>query len=448
LNDQNRQIGLIGLGVMGRNLAMNLRDHGTAVHCWDPWAKARDWQAENINIHDALAGMVDALSAPRMIIVLVKAGEPVDAAVEQLRLLLKPDDAIIDCGNSHFGNTQRRSEALSPSGLHFAGIGVSGGAEGARHGPAMMAGCDETVWQRLRLLFEPIAARTADGEPCVGWYGTDGAGHFVKMVHNGVEYAVMQAISETCHALHFGGGLPHDQISDLLAGTDQGYLVEITREILTTTDADDGLPLIDRIGDDAGQKGTGGWCVEASMQLGAPVPVIAEAVAQRQLSSGASRGRDRPVPKGLPVEAFGMVGPALDAATAVALQQGFGLAQAASAEHDWQITAAGMAAAWRAGSILRMPVLDDILRGKDDLDPLLEMIDRGLPALRAFTVAAQQARQPVPVLASALAWADARDLGVLPTRMVQAQRDRFGDHGFRRTDRPGTHHGPWNRTGA
>lgn len=440
-------IGLIGLGVMGRNLALNLRDHGTSVQCWDPWAEARSWQAEGIGVHETVSGLIESLPTPRMIIVLVKAGGPVDDVIDLLRPDLGPDDAIIDCGNSHYNDTQRRAVTLSGSGLRFAGVGVSGGAEGARHGPAMMAGCDEAVWQRLRPLLAPIAATAADGSPCLEWYGPDAAGHFVKMIHNGIEYAAMQAIAEVCHALHFGGGLPHLQIADLLAGSDQGYLVEITRQILNTLDTD-GLPLIDRIADDAGQKGTGGWCVEAALQIGVPVPAIAEAVAQRQLSAGPSRGPDRPVPNGLPVEAFGMTGPAIDAATAVALQQGFGLARAASDVHGWQIDIPRMAAAWRAGSILSMPVLADLVEPDMIADPLLEMIDRGLPALRAFTIAAQQARQPVPVLASSLAWADARDLAVLPTRMVQAQRDRFGDHGFRRTDRPGTHHGPWNRTGA
>lgn len=446
MNGGPGHVGLIGLGVMGRNLALNLRDNGTSVQCWDPWEAARDWTAESVGVHQTLASMVDALPAPRLIIVLVKAGAPVDEAISLLKPLLGTDDAIIDCGNSRYTDTQRRAAALSGSGLRFAGIGISGGAEGARHGPAMMAGCDETVWERLRPLLQPIAARAGE-EPCLEWYGSDGAGHFVKMVHNGIEYAVMQAIAEVCHALHFGGGLPHGQVADLLAGADQGYLVEITREILVTP-GDDGVPLIDRIADDAGQKGTGGWCIEASMQLGAPVPVIAEAVAQRQLSSSLARGQQRPVGAGLPAAVFGMAGPAIDAATAVALQQGIGLALVASAEHGWRIGPATMARAWRAGSILRMPALADLTGKVASHDPLPEMIVRGLPGLRAFVIAAQQARQPVPVLASALAWADSRDLAVLPTRMVQAQRDRFGDHGFRRTDRAGDHHGPWNRTGA
>jgi len=439
-------IGLIGLGTMGRNLALNLRDQGTAVQCWDPWEDARSWTADGVAVHQAVDTLVAALPAPRLVILLVKAGEPVDEAMNLLRPALQPGDAIIDCGNSHSADTQRRAAELSDDGLHFAGIGVSGGAEGARHGPAMMAGCDETVWERLRPLLEPVAA-SVEGRPCLEWFGRDGAGHFVKMVHNGIEYAVMQAIAEVCHALHFGGSLPHAQIADLLAGADQGYLVEITREILTTPD-EDGAPLIARIGDDAGQKGTGTWCVEASLNLGAPVPAIAEAVAQRQLSSGPARGAAAPVPAGLSVEVFGMAGPAIDAATAAALQQGIGLAAVASAVHDWRVTPGAMAAAWRAGSILRMPVLSELMSTAAEADPLVEMIDRGLPALRAFTIAAQKARQPVPVLASALAWTDAQDLSVLPTRMVQAQRDRFGDHGFRRTDRDGTHHGPWNRTGA
>jgi 6-phosphogluconate dehydrogenase len=446
LSEPAGHIGLIGLGVMGRNLALNLRDHGTSVHCWDPWEDARTWQAEAVTVHDSAADLVAALPAPRLIIVLVKAGAPVDEAITVLQPLLDRDDAIIDCGNSRYTDTERRAADLSGSGLRFAGVGVSGGAEGARHGPAMMAGCDAAVWDRLEPLLTPIAAH-ADGSPCLEWYGPGGAGHFVKMIHNGIEYAVMQAISEVCHALNFGGGLPHGQIADLLAGADQGYLVEITREILTTADTD-GAPLIDRIGDDAGQKGTGGWCVEASMQLGFPVPAIAEAIAQRQLSSGPSRGHTTPVSGGLSASAFGMVGPAIDAATAVALQQGMAMALAASVEYGWQIGAAGMASAWQAGSILRMPVLADMVRADDHTDPIADMIDRGLPALRTFTIAAQQARQPVPVLASALAWTDSQGLAVLPTRMVQAQRDRFGDHGFRRTDRPGDHHGPWNRTGA
>jgi len=441
---------LIGLGVMGRNLALNMRERGIAVTAWDPWPEARQWRAEGISVVEQVNEAVAALAAPRLILLLVKAGEPVDDMIDLLRPYLSPGDVIVDLGNSRYSDTEARAARLSGEGLRFAGVGISGGAEGARHGPAMMAGCPDEVWSQLGAVLKPIAAQ-AGAETCAEWFGPGGAGHFVKMVHNGIEYAVMQAIAEVCHALHFGGGLPHTQIADLLAGADQGYLVEITREILTTADPEEGGPILDVIGDAAGQKGTGGWCVEAALDLDVAVPAIAEAVSARQFSSAPEPRQKPPRRTGLPVSAFGFAGPAIDAATAVALAQGFGLALRASAAHGWDIDTSRMAAAWRAGSILRMPVQERLAASVENAAlpaALLEMLEAGLPGLRALAIAAQQARQPVPVLASCLAWTDSLDRAVLPTRMVQAQRDRFGDHGFARTDREGVHHGPWNRTGA
>lgn len=441
---------LIGLGVMGRNLALNMRERGIAVTAWDPWPEARQWRAEGISVVEQVNEAVAALAAPRLILLLVKAGEPVDEMIDLLRPELSPGDLVVDLGNSRYTDTEARTARLTAEGLHFAGVGISGGAEGARHGPAMMAGCPEDVWSRLGAVLKPIAARTGEAT-CAEWFGPGGAGHFVKMVHNGIEYAVMQAIAEICHALQFGSGLSHIEIASLLAGADQGYLVEITREILNTADPETGGPILDVIADAAGQKGTGGWCVEAALELGVAVPAIAEAVAARQFSSAPELRTQPPRRSGLPVSAYGFAGPAIDAATAVALAQGFGLALRASEAHGWNIEVRNMAAAWRAGSILRMPVQERLAVSTENAalpSALLEMLAAGLPALRAFVIAAQQARQPVPVLASCLAWADSLDRAVLPTRMVQAQRDRFGDHGFERTDRGGVHHGPWNRTGA
>ncbi|WP_417518614.1 NADP-dependent phosphogluconate dehydrogenase [Minwuia sp.] len=451
MNPVQNHIGLVGLGVMGRNLALNLRDHGMAVTAWDPWAEARSWQADRIVVTDGIAALVSALPRPRTIMLMVKAGAPVDEAIDLLRPLLDDGDIIVDGGNSRFSDTERRQESLSVARIRFAGLGVSGGAEGARSGPAMMLGCDDAAWRSLRPILGPVAAQ-AEGTACLERFGPGGAGHFVKMVHNGIEYAVMQAIAEVWHALRFAGNSGHRDSANALKTAEQGYLVEITREILETADAETGVPLIDIVSDRAGHKGTGGWCLEAALDLGVPVPAIAAAMAMRQLSS-MPHPRDRS-----PAARIGSTadllhraaGSAIDAATAIALAQGFSLALTAAGRYGWDISIERMARSWRAGSILRMPVLDRLTGGVSDpradfLPPALRrMMERNLPGLREFTGAAIAAAAPAPVLGASLAWADSFQLTVLPTAMIQAQRDRFGAHGFGRTDRPGIHHGPWH----
>lgn len=450
----SKHIGLIGLGVMGRNLALNLRDKGVGVTAWDPWPEAQDWRADGIRVADSLDDFVKALPAPRLIWLMVKAGEPVDDMIALLKPLLAAGDSIIDGGNSHFSDTERRARSLELQGFAYLGLGVSGGAEGARHGPAMMAGGTVSAWKQAEPLLRAVVAQP-DGRPCLEWFGAGGAGHYAKMIHNGVEYAVMQAIAEVCHALHYGDGLSWPEAADALADARQGYLVEITREILYTVDPLGDGALIDRIHDAAGQKGTGSWCVSDALELGMPVPAIAEAVAARQLSSLPLTRKRSPLRPSRPGDAMMcFAAGAVDAATAMALSQGFALALEASRQRGWCITVPAMARSWRAGSILRMPVMAEL----ETLSPseefgdgptmLNRMRDGGADDLRAFAVAALATHQPVPVLATSAAWLNSLGLHSLPTAIIQAQRDRFGDHGFRRTDREGTFHGPWNETGA
>ncbi|WP_416899991.1 MAG: NAD(P)-binding domain-containing protein [Minwuia sp.] len=439
------QIGLVGLGVMGRNLALNFRDRGIEPVVWDPWAEARASAAGALRVVETPAELAGALQGPRVLLMLVKAGAPVDDAIAVLQPVLSAGEILIDAGNSRYQDTERRASALAEAGLHHVGLGVSGGAEGARHGPAMMAGCEAGIWPAVEPLLSAVAARAGD-RPCLERFGTGGAGHFVKMVHNGIEYAAMQALAEICHALQVGANMPVSRIAEQLGEARPGYLVGITREILTTRDPLGDGPLLDVIDDRAGQKGTGAWCVEASLDLGVAIPSISEAVAQRQLSSGPGARTAAPKRGGLDPAALALASGAADATAAIAVAQGLELAKAAAAVHGWAITPDGLARAWQAGSILRMPLLDELAGG--DGEAVDRAIQRNLGSLRSFTAASMLAAQPVAVLASSVTWVDTRRLSPLPTRMVQAQRDRFGDHGFGRTDRDGVHHGPWRLDGA
>jgi 6-phosphogluconate dehydrogenase len=457
------KVGIIGLGVMGRNLALNARDGGCQVVATDSWETARNWTAPGIEVVSDHAALASALPAPRVVLLMVKAGDQVDAEIAGLVPHLAAGEIVIDGGNSHYRDTERRAQDLERRGIGYIGLGVSGGAEGARRGASLMAGGSESAWRAARRFLATLAAEAGDGEPTLSRFGDGGAGHFVKMVHNGVEYAIMQAIAE-CHGLLTGiGGLDPGDVADLLerwnaGGRAAGFLLEITAEIARTRDPlADGF-LLAHVSDVAGQKGTGAWSVEAGLAYGVPVPSIMEAVSARQIS-GQSRARevvgraigDRPRPDRTDNFSTDMED-ALVATMIVSLSQGLRLYATAADQHGWKSDLPDVLRVWRAGSILRMCLLDEIadrLEGRPDTSDPLSVGDIAgdvtamLPAWRRSVGAAVAAGFPAPVLSTSLAYVEALGTGVLPTALVQAQRDRFGAHGFARTDCDGTHHGPW-----
>jgi 6-phosphogluconate dehydrogenase len=457
------ELGIVGLGVMGRNLALNARDAGIGVVATDSWETARDWSAPGIAIVEDAAALAAALSPPRVVLLMVKAGAKVDVEIAGLMQHLAAGDIVIDGGNSHYRNTEWRAKDLEGRGIGYLGLGVSGGAEGARHGAAMMAGGSEAAWEASRDLLLPLAAKAGDGAPTLWRFGDGGAGHFVKMAHNGIEYAIMQAIAE-CHGLLTGvGGLAPEAVAELLGhwnaqGRAGGFLLEITAEIAATRDPLAGGYLLDHVSDAAGQKGTGTWAVQAGLDYGVPLPSIMEAVSARQIS-GLGAARDamraaadrRPLPD-CPANLAPDLEAALVATMTVSLCQGLQLYAAAAAQHGWRRDLPDVLRVWRAGSILRMSLLDEIIGQLDGqgetADPLAAAgvaadVVAALPAWRRVVGAAVAAGFPVSVLAISLAYVEALGTAALPTAMIQAQRDRFGAHGFARTDRDGTHHGPW-----
>ncbi|MBI1774428.1 MAG: NADP-dependent phosphogluconate dehydrogenase [Proteobacteria bacterium] len=461
-----RAIGLIGLGVMGRNLALNLAGHGIAVHAYDLDEAARTGLAglESIRLSRSPAALLAGLERPRAILVMVNAGAATDRAIESLEPGLSAGDILADGGNAHYTDTIGRARALGKSGVRFLGLGVSGGAEGARLGPALMAGGDAGAFRELEPILDAIAAK-AGGRACLGYFGGDGAGHFVKMVHNAIEYAVMAAIAEAWFALRHLAGLAHGEAAEAIAGWNRGeaqsYLLEITADVLGRIDGASGQPLVEMVLDRAEQKGTGAWAVEASLALGVAAPSLAEAVFARTLSSAKEERVAAELRLGSPLhvdpsqrDALRRQLPrALFAATLACYAQGFQLLAAGSSQHGWNIDPAAVAEVWRGGCILRAALLDPIaaaFRGAPGLANL--MLDSALAAAmaereadwRAMVAAALVGGAPVPVLASALAYAQGYRTKRGAAALIQAQRDRFGGHGFQRIDRPGNHHGPWS----
>jgi 6-phosphogluconate dehydrogenase len=456
-------IGLIGLGVMGRNLALNLRDrgHGVAVH--DTTAAALDALAAEAGIVTCRdpAQLVDALTTPRIVLLMVPAGRAVDDAIDRLASHLQPGDIVIDGGNSHFLDTRRREAALAARGLRFLGIGISGGEAGARDGPAIMVGGDAAAYVAVQPILESIAAR-AGGRPCCAHFGADGAGHFVKMLHNGIEYADMQLIAETVFLLRHRRGLSLDAIADLFASWNDGplgsFLVEITATVLRHRDRETGRPLVDLILDRAGQKGTGQWASVAALELGVPAPTIIEAVAARALSAlqpervaaaAATPGAAAATGEPPSVEAYR---DALLGAKVSAYAQGFAVLAAAREHYGWALELGATARVWQGGCIIRARLLADIeiafaqppapvnlLR----VPALTDRIADALPGWRRVVADGIAAGLPLPALSSALAYCDAYRTGRLWADVIQAQRDYFGAHGFQRIDRPGTFHVDW-----
>ena len=461
-------IGVIGLAVMGRNLVLNLSDHGNPVAVYNrTWERTRDFlvgEAAGRDIHGCptLAELVAALRHPRVVLLMVKAGAGVDAVIDQLLPLLAPGDVIIDGGNSHYADSARRHARLQAAGLRFVGLGVSGGEEGARHGPSLMPGGDPAAWPLIRGLLQPIAAQV-EGQPCCQWVGEGGAGHYVKMVHNGIEYGDMQLIAEAYDLLGQGLGLDAGQLAATFARWNQGvlesYLIEITAAILAVRDAD-GTPRVERIRDSAGQKGTGQWTAVDALELGVPLTLIGEAVNARYLSA-LKEERERaavvfpasPTGTAAPagtIPAAGTTGvadvhDALYAAKLVSYAQGFMLLRAASQRFGWNLAYGDIALLWRGGCIIRSRFLGDIKRAFErnpDLENLLlddffaAAIRRAEPGWRRAVALGIQQGIPLPACSAALAFFDGYRRARLPANLLQAQRDYFGAHTYGRVDAP------------
>ena len=458
------QIGVFGLGTMGSALALNMAEKGIAVAVANRSAEAvpafiaeAGPLAANMSGHDGLAALIAALPRPRLLLAMIPSTAPMDSLLDAAIPLLAPGDTVIDAGNADFHDTRRRTARLDAAGMHFVGMGVSGGEEGARHGPSIMVGGADDSWQRLRPILERIAARH-QGQPCVAHMGPDGAGHFVKTVHNGIEYADMQMIAEVYDLLRHGAGwLPH-RVGEQFAAWNDGalasYLFEITGTILQTDDPQTGKPVVDTIVDAAGQKGTGRWTAIEAVRLGQSARMIEGAVAARAWSAerdlrtaaAAAFGFDR-----WPVEPEALE-QALLAARVLEYAQGFRILAAASAEFGWGLEPKTIARIWRAGCIIRARLLDDIAdafaagppQGELLLAPaFVPVLEAGIPALRALVAQAISAGFPVPVLASGLAWYDTMRQPRGTAALIQAQRDFFGRHGFARIGADGVQHGPW-----
>jgi 6-phosphogluconate dehydrogenase len=462
------QIGVTGLGVMGRNLARNFARHGYTVALHNrTTARTTDMVREfghegNFVAAETAQAFVDALERPRRLVIMVNAGPATDAVIDEFAPLLEPGDMIIDGGNAHFLDTRRREAALKGRGLHFVGMGVSGGEEGALNGPSIMPGGSVESYRALGPMLETISAHV-DGTPCCTHVGPDGAGHFVKMVHNGIEYADMQLIAEAYDLLRHGAGLEPAQVADTFRSWNSGrlnsYLIEITAEVLAHTDKTTGRPFVDIVLDQAEQKGTGRWTVQDALDLGTPVSGIAEAVFARSLSGhadlrAAARGLAGPERNAIADTASfaGKVERALYASKVVSYAQGWNMMDAGSREYDWNIDLGKMAVIWRGGCIIRAAFLDRI-RGayaaNPDLPTLLadgefsKELAEAQDSWRDVVATAVRLGIPAPGFSAALAYYDALRAQRLPAALIQGLRDYFGAHTYRRVDREGVFHTLW-----
>jgi len=470
-------IGLIGLAVMGQNLILNMNDKGFTVAAFNRTvSKVDDFLNDAAKGRDTIIGchsleeFVAALKKPRRVMLMVKAGPAVDSFIEKLIPLLEGGDIIIDGGNSNFHDTIRRTQYLEGKGLLYIGTGVSGGEEGARHGPSIMPGGSPDAWTHVKDIFQAIAAKAGDGEPCCDWVGEGGAGHFVKMVHNGIEYGDMQLICEA-YSLMQAIGMTPPEMSEVFARWNEGelnsYLIEITRDILAYTDPETGRPMVDVILDTAGQKGTGKWTVITACELGMPVTLIGEAVFARCLSalkeervaaSEKLRGPKRAF-RGQKEKFIEDIRQALYASKICSYAQGFQMMRAAAAEYGWVLNYGGVAAMWRGGCIIRSQFLgritDAFRRRKEVVNLLLvpyfrSAVRKAQGAWRRVVTQAVRLGIPVPAFSTALAYYDGYRSARLPANLLQAQRDYFGAHTYERTDKPRGEffHTNWTGTGG
>ena len=469
-NNASAQVGVTGLAVMGRNLARNLARHGYRVALHNRTAeRTRSLVAEHgtegtFVPSESVEGFVASLKRPRAMIIMVKAGKPTDAVIGELVPLLDEGDIVIDCGNAHYADTRRRERDLRARGLHFVGSGVSGGEEGALNGPSIMPGGSAESYRTLGPMFESIAAQV-DGTPCCVHVGPDGAGHFVKMVHNGIEYADMQLIAEAYDLLRAGTGAGPAELADVFRTWNEGdlesFLIEITADVLGHADAETGLPFADIVLDQAEQKGTGRWTVQSALDLGIPITGIAEATFARSLSGhAAQRAAARrtftsdlnPWQVDDRASFIEDVRKALYASKVVAYAQGFDHIQAGSDEYGWSIDRGAMATIWRGGCIIRARFLDRIREAYDedpDLPSLLvapyfaRAVSEGVDSWRRVVADAARAGVPSPAFSSSLAYYDGLRRDRLPAALIQGLRDNFGAHTYRRVDRDGSFHTLW-----
>lgn len=455
------EIGVIGLAVMGQNLILNMDDHGITVAAYnrskdkvDTFVAGPAKGRKIIGVH-TLSELVKVLKVPRRIMLMVRAGEAVDNLIAQLIPLLDAGDILIDGGNANFTDSERRSEMLGRRGLHFIGAGVSGGEEGARHGPSIMPGGSLSAWPEVRPIFQAIAAKTSSGEPCCNWVGKGGAGHFVKMVHNGIEYADMQLIGECYDFMRTLLGMNAREMSAVFRAWNEtmleSYLIEITADILSCHDTQ-GRYLVDAILDAAAQKGTGKWVSITALEYGIPLPLISESVFARCLSAWQIERREAALlypretvclaEKKKWLEALRQT---LLAAKIISYAQGFLLMREVSKSYGWEIDMANVAKLWRGGCIIRSAFLDDIhgaFRKAPDLsclgmdDYFRGILQETLPAWRKVVAKAVETALPVPGLGSGLAFLDGYTSARLPANLIQAQRDYFGAHTYERVDRP------------
>ncbi|WP_420237250.1 decarboxylating NADP(+)-dependent phosphogluconate dehydrogenase [Telmatobacter bradus] len=461
--DASCDIGLIGLAVMGQNLVLNMNDHGFKVAVFNRTvSKVDDFLANEakgtaiVGGH-SIAEFVSLLKRPRRVMLMVKAGDTVDQMIDQVLPHLEAGDIIIDGGNSLFTDSNRRTKALADKGILFVGSGVSGGEEGARRGPSIMPGGNPAAWPHVKAIFQAISAKVEDGTPCCDWVGEDGAGHYVKMVHNGIEYGDMQLICEAYDLLQRGLGLTPDELHEVFTEWNKGeldsYLIEISRDIFAKKD-EDGQPLLDKILDTAGQKGTGKWTVISALDTGQPVTLIGESVFARCLSAlkeervAASKVLSGPAPKKLDVDRATFienVRRALFCSKIISYAQGYMLLRAAAKENGWNLNLGGIALMWRGGCIIRSQFLGKIKEAFDK-NPALEnllldsffadAINNYQASWRKALGAAIELGVPTPAFSTALAFFDGYRTGRLPQNLLQAQRDYFGAHTYERVDKP------------
>lgn len=464
-----QQIGVIGLAVMGKNLAMNIESRGYTVSVYNRSREKTDEMlsettGKNIVGTYTLEEFVNSLEKPRKILLMVKAGAATDATIEQLKPLLDKGDIVIDGGNTFFVDTQRRNKELSELGIHFIGTGVSGGEEGALRGPSIMPGGQKEAHALVAPIFEAISAKV-NGEPCTTYIGPDGAGHYVKMVHNGIEYGDMQLICEAYFLMKHTLGLSaqefHEVFSEWNKGELDSYLIEITADIFIKIDEETGKPLVDLILDTAGQKGTGKWTSQSALDLGVPLPIITESVFARFISAmkdervAASKLLKGPEAKqftGDKAAFIEAVRKALYMSKIVSYAQGFAQMRAASEEYNWDLQYGDIAMIFRGGCIIRAQFLQKIKDAYDRdpglknllLDPYFkEIVESYQAALREIIGVSVQNGVPVPCFSAALSYFDSYRLETLPANLLQAQRDYFGAHTYQRTDKEGIFHTEW-----
>ena len=461
--DPQCDIGLIGLAVMGQNLVLNMNDHGFKVAVFNRTvSKVDDFIANEakgtqvVGAH-SVQELASLLKRPRRVMLMVKAGDTVDQMIDHILPYLEAGDIIIDGGNSLFTDSNRRTQSLSEKGILFIGTGVSGGEEGARRGPSIMPGGNPAAWPHVKPIFQAIAAKVEDGTPCCDWVGENGAGHYVKMVHNGIEYGDMQLICEAYDLLQRGLGLTADELHTVFTDWNKGeldsYLIEISRDIFAKKD-DDGQPLVDKILDTAGQKGTGKWTVISALDTGQPVTLIGESVFARCLSalkeervaaSAVLKGPKAKPAVGDRAAFIESVRRALYCSKIVSYAQGYMLLKAAAKENGWNLNMGGIALMWRGGCIIRSQFLGNIKSAfdkKKNLDNLLldkffsRAVNKYQASWRKAVTAAVKLGVPTPAFSTALAFYDGYRTGRLPQNLLQAQRDYFGAHTYERVDKP------------